>query len=75
MLTAFIPSKIFYDILRCRLRQGSLNFKGERLLSTFLYISEYLKTPANIHIVYCCLHLIFSEISVHLSCNSMQFAL
>jgi len=27
MLIAFIPSKIFCDILGCRLRRGDLNFK------------------------------------------------
>ena len=29
MLTTFISSKIFCDILGCRLRRGGLNFKGK----------------------------------------------
>ena len=29
MLTTFISSKIFCDILGCHLRQGGLNFKGK----------------------------------------------
>ena len=29
MLMTFIPSKIFCDILGCRLRRGGLNFKGK----------------------------------------------
>ena len=32
MLTAFISSKIFYDILRCRLRRGEPKPQGGRLL-------------------------------------------
>ena len=31
-LTTFISSKIFLDILRCRLRQGGLKCKGERCI-------------------------------------------
>ena len=29
MLTAFMSSKVFCDILGCHLRQGDLNFKGK----------------------------------------------
>ena len=40
MLTAFISSKIFFDILRCRLRQGGLNFKGKvSYLLFYIYLN------------------------------------
>ena len=52
MLTAFISSKIFYDILRCRLRRGGLKCKEKRangnlpdpLLSSFRSLNEQRPT-------------------------------
>ena len=40
MLTAFMSSKIFCDILGCRLRQGGLNFKGKvSYLLFYIYLN------------------------------------